>query len=351
MAREFRDADLFTLTYAPRSTWPELEQFNIRTHWLSRFVKTHHAFKVAFPLMALSMQMWDFSGYDLILTSSATTAKYVRRHKGIHVCYCYFPTRAIWSTDAYFSSERRSLSQAIFLRLLPWMRKWDRSAADHVHHFIAISNTTRQAIQKFYQRDAGVLFSPIDTAQFRPLPGVTRKSYFLLVGRLEYWKRTDYAVEAFTRLGLPLRIIGTGEEEARLRSMAGPNIEFMGRVTDEELRRCYTEARAVVFTPVLEYGLVPLEACAAGTPSIAVGREGVLETMVGLDDPAGRPATAVFFQEQTADALIEAVRKFEQVTFDRQTLINHAEQFSIENFCRQLRKLVMECADKGLSNL
>lgn len=346
MAQEFREADLYTLCYEPDTTWPEFKDFEIATSPLDRIIRDHGRFKTLFPVSSVWMEHWDFSAYDLIITSSATTAKYIRRFKGPHICYCYFPTRAIWSFDSYFGPTRGVLA-GIFGLLLPWFKKRDLAAAARVSQFIAISQSSAAAIRSFYGRDAAVLHCPIDVKRFAEGAKCARQDYFLLVSRLQQWKQVDYAIEAFNRLGLPLRVIGTGPEEAKLRALAGPGISFLGAVDDEALIRAYGEARAVVFPPELEYGLVPLEANAAGTPVIALGRGGVLETMVDRNDPAGRKPTAVLYPDPTAECLMEAVRAFCATDFSRANLMAHVAPFDIAEFRRGLRAMVDEFLATG----
>ena len=340
MAQEFREADIYTLAYNPRTTWPEFRDFKINTSWLNPFVQTHDRFKMAFPLSTYVMQNWDFNAYDVILTSSATTAKYIRNHHARHICYCYYPTRAIWDHGKYFNGAKSGLREDVFRLTYDYMKKRDLEAARNVDSFIAISESSRQAIRAYYGRDAQVLFSPIDVDRFTAGAGVAKTDRYLMVGRLERWKRADFAIEAFNQLRLPLDIIGTGPEEAALRAMAGPTIRFLGRADDAALVQAYGAARAVIFTPELEYGLVPLEAAAAGTPTIALGKGGVLETMIGPEDPEGRPPTAVFFTDQTPEALARAVRRFEAMDFRREGLMARAARFGIPEFRRKLRAIV-----------
>lgn len=340
MAEEFRDADLFTLAYNPDTTWPEFKQFQIHVSWMDRWVRDVQRFYNLFPIESYVMMLKDLHGYDIVLTSSATIAKYISRFDGTHICYCYYPTRAIWDTAKYFGTDSARLKAKLFRLLLPYFKRVDLAAAKRVDHFVTLSETSRQAIHKIYGRDSDLLHAPIDVSRFRQATGTRKQEYFLIVSRLETWKRTDFAIDAFTRLNLPLRVVGTGKDLGRLRKRAGPNIEFVGSLNDDELIRAYGEARAVVFTPEIEYGLVPLEALAAGTPVIALGKGGVLEIMIGPNDPNGRLATAVFFFEQTADAVIEAVRRFEKVTFRPQDLQAHAANFDIPHFKTALRQLV-----------
>jgi glycosyltransferase involved in cell wall biosynthesis len=344
MVQEFREADVFSLSYNPATSPPGFQDFRIRTTGLGRAIRTHARFKTLYPLATLAMERIDLRGYVVVLTSSATVAKHVTRLDGTHICYCYYPTRAIWTPDAYFG-DARSLKMAAFRAAHPLLKRRDYAAAQRVDHFIAISHASRAAIQEYYHRDADVLHCPIDFVRFVRGSAEAKGEHYLIVSRLEYWKRVDYAIAAFNQLGRKLRIVGTGPDEARLRAMAGPTVEFVGRLDDDALTLEYGRARAVIFTPELEYGLVPLEANAAGTPVIALGRRGVTETMrpVGLAGTShGEPATAVFYHEQTAEALIEAVRQFENATFDRSELVRHAETFGTAHFQRKLRRMVDE---------
>lgn len=342
MCQEFREADLFTLAYNPDTTLPEFRQFDIKTSWMNHWVRDHDRFKTVFPLSTYVMQHWDFRGYDVILTSSATSAKYIRNHDATHICYCYYPTRAIWTHDAYFGGGKPSLKQKLFHSMIPWFKRRDLRAAAGVDHFIGISQSSCDGIRQYYGRASEMVYSPIDFDHFRTGLTIQKRDYFLIVSRLERWKCLDYAVLAFTSLGLPLRIVGKGVDEARLRNMAGPNVEFVGSLSDAELLTAYGEARAVVFTPELEYGLVPLEAAAAGTPVIALGKRGVLETMIDVDDPRATNGgyTAVFFYEQTKQALEAAVQRFQHVSFSRARLSEHASTFAIPEFKAKMRALV-----------
>jgi len=338
ICEEFEDADAYTLAYNPERTLPYFKRREIRTTWLNHFVQSMDAFRWSFPFATHVMESLDLSEYDLVLSSSATVGKYIRVPNGKHVCYCYIPTRALWQTGEYFGGSWKSKLIKLFLS---YLKHHDLEAAQRVNQFIAISKTTQEHIANTYSRDSSVIFSPIDLDRFAP--SEHRGEHYLIVSRLEQWKRVDYAIEAFSRLGLPLKVIGTGNEEARLREMAGPNITFLGGVDDETLSREYAVAKAVIFTPFLEYGLIPLEANASGTPVICYGMGGITETMIPWSkdsDQKGSSATAVFFYEQTADALIEAVRQFEQVSFDPAYLVKHASRWGVPEFKRQLRAAV-----------
>ena len=342
MVEEFPEADIFTSAYSPHNTWPEFKKYKIKTTWANSFVRTHDQFKNFYPLLTNIFKNLDIFGYDIILSSSATVAKYISRFDGVHICYCYFPTRAIWNTDAYFKKSSKNIKTLVFRALLPYLKRQDLAASRRVHKFIAISDHSRRAIAKIYDRSADVLFCPIDFEHFKK--GITEEkgNHYLIVSRLERWKRLDYAIEAFNRLGLPLRIIGSGADGEEIKSLARDNIQFLGNVDDANLVKEYGKAKAVIFTPELEYGLVPLEASAAGTPVIAYGKGGVTETMQPVNEQlqGARPPTALFFYEQTPESLMAAVKEFEQITFDRMALVSHAEKFNIPSFKNALRNQV-----------
>ena len=335
ICEEFPDADAYTLAYNPETTLPFFKNRNIKTTKLNRIVQSMDAFRWAFPVATYAMELLDLSRYDVVLSSSATVAKYIHVPNGKHICYCYIPTRALWQTSQYFGA---SLKAALVRPLLAYLKRRDYEAAQRVDQFIAISEFTKKQIALTYKRDSEIIFSPIDLTKFQS--SKSHSQNYLIVSRLEQWKRVDYAIEAFTKLGLPLRVIGTGIEEERLRGIAGPNITFLGSVDDVTLACEYATAKAVIFTPFLEYGLVPLEANACGTPVICYGVGGITETMIPWSINQGLPPTAVFFYEQTADSLTIAVRQFESICFNSEELVKHASSFGVPAFKKKLRDVV-----------
>jgi glycosyltransferase involved in cell wall biosynthesis len=339
ICEEFAEADVYTLAYNARTTFPYFSNRNIRTTWLNRFVRSMPAFRWSFPLATYVMQSLNLTGYDAVLSCSATVAKYVSAPKGTHICYCYIPTRALWHFDEYF---RPSVRAAVVRPFLNYLRNRDYRAAQSVDKFIAISEVSRNYINTYYDQRADVIHCPVDLNLFHPVK--ERKDHYLIVSRLESWKKLEFAIEAFNSLNLPLRVVGSGPEEGRLRSIAKRNVVFVGRVDDATLAAEYSEARAVVFPPHLEYGLIPLEANACGTPVICYGKGGVTETMIPVNgsNRSASPPTAVFFDEQTPVALIQAVRKFEKCEFPRDNLIRHAERWSVPEFQRRLRMAVAD---------
>ncbi len=337
MCEEFPEADAYTLALNPSGTYPYFSTRKVHTTWLNRFVQSPRAFRLSFPIATYVMQWLDLSQYDVVLSSSATVAKYVSVPNGKHICYCYIPTRAIWHFDEYFGA---SMKAKILKLSLPYLKKRDYAAAQKINRFIAISEASRNYIKQYYNRDAEVIYCPIELHKFHPAK--KKGDHYLIVSRLERWKRIDYAIEAFNRLGLPLRIIGAGNEESRLKAMAKSNITFLGAVDDAALAREYGEALAVIFTPFLEYGLIPLEANASGTPVICYGKGGITETMIPAEEhqTSGTAPTAVFFSQQSANALIDAVKRFEKRSFESDDLVRHASHWGVPSFKKKLRDAV-----------
>jgi len=335
LCEEFKEADIFTLSYNPKRTLPEFLKYKIHTTFLNKFAQTPQSFRLLFPIATYAMQWLDLSQYDLVLSSSASTAKYVRVPNGKHVCYCYIPTRAIWHFNEYFGNNLKS---KILKPIFSLLKKRDHKIAQKIDQFIAISQSSRDYIKKYYQRDSNIINSPIETQKF--YPSDKKQDYFLIVSRLEHWKRVDYAVEAFNALSLSLKVVGTGAEKEKLQSLANKNITFLGDVDDQTLARLYSECKAVIFTPFLEYGLIPLEANASGTPVICYGKGGITETMIPSDNTKGEKPTAVFFYEQTANSLIQALKIFEKQPFESSYLVQHAMKWNVDNFKKQIREQV-----------
>ena len=336
MCQEFQEADIYTLAYNKNSTLPEYKKYKINTTFLNNFVRSMESFRWSFPIATYAMELIDFDRYDIVLSSSATVAKYINVKKGKHICYCYIPTRALWQTESYFNKSWKSIIVNPFLK---YLKNRDLSAAKKVDYFISQSEDTRNHIIKIYNRDSDIINGPIDLSRFKPKSNHAHRSDYLIVSRLENWKKIDYAIDAFNTLGLPLKIIGTGKEFKRLQKKAKDNIKFLGSISDDELSEEYSNAKAIIFTPYIEYGLIPIEANACGTPVIAYGEGGVKETQVPYLGNE-KKCTAVFFHELNATKLIEAIEIFEKTEFDYEYIINHAMKWSIPIFKSKLREHV-----------
>lgn len=337
MCEEFKEADIFTLAYNPELTLPEFKVYNINVTWLNKFVRNMSQFRWSFPIATYVMQEMRLGRYDIVLTSSATVAKYVRAKPGRHICYSYIPTRALWQSDIYFANNFKSKLIKPFKR---YLQKRDLEASSRVEKFIAISENTRLHIKNIYKRDSHVIYSPIVCDNFCPVQ--EKGDFYLLVSRLETWKMLEHALIAFNKNGKNLKIIGTGSDENRLKRLSQNNIEFLGAVDDDKLSYYYSTARSVIFTPELEYGLIPLEANASGTPVICFGRGGVNETMVAYDKEMKNEqnCTALFYYDQTPEALNETIRTFEKLSFNQTFMVDHAQKWDVSNFKSLIRTFV-----------
>lgn len=338
MIEEFPEADIFTLAYNKETTCPFFLKYTINTSWINKIIQSHKTFKFFFPISTFVMQFWNFYKYDIIISSSATTAKYISRFSGKHFCFGYFPTRAIWDYDRYF--PKLSFSKLFFKLLLPYLKSRDLNAKKRVTTFISQSQVSMLAFKKYYNINAPIIHSPMDYHKFKNGLNEEKSDYYLIVSRLEQWKKIEFAIEAFNEMKkLKLKIIGGGPLMGRFKKIANPNIQLLGNLSDNELVRHYGKAKALIFTPELEYGLTPLESLAAGTPVIAYGKGAVLETMIPFKDN-NIFSTAIFFEKQNSTHLLEGISKFETLNFDREKISNYAEKFGEENFRKKLRSFI-----------
>ncbi|MET3438010.1 glycosyltransferase [Sphingomonas sp. 1185] len=307
---------------------------NIIPSFVSRMPGAKKHYKKYMPLMPLALEQWDLSNYDLIISSESGPAKgIITRPDALHLCYCHSPMRYIWDLYHPYLENSGWLIRKLFPLIAHWLRVWDRSSADRVDRFIANSRFIASRIKKFYRREADVIWPPVPVSDFNP--NREREDFYLCLGQLVQYKRADIAIDAFNDLGLPLVIIGEGEIEKDLRAKAAPNIELLGRqpfdVVKDHLERC----RGLIFPGVEDFGIVPVEAMAAGAPVIAYGRGGILDTVIDGE-------TGILFQEQSAVALAHSVRQLEsgEFSFDPAMLHQHADQFNRAKFVASIQNII-----------
>ncbi|OGM98116.1 MAG: hypothetical protein A2735_00190 [Candidatus Yanofskybacteria bacterium RIFCSPHIGHO2_01_FULL_41_21] len=341
LAEMFPTAPIYTLLYDEKATRGLFKGRDIKTSFLQKFpgAVRHHEW---YPLlMPLAIEQFDFSAFDVVISISASFAKgIITKPTTRHICYCLTPPRFLWDNSQKFNKDFgfpfliRFASQP----LISYLRMWDRSASDRIDEFWRISDFVGKRIQKYYHQTSRLIYPPVDISKFTiSLPSgdlydnLQFEPYFLMAGRLVSYKKFDVAIKAFNELKLPLKIIGIGPEIANLKRLANKNIEFLGQVDDKELARRYREAKALIFPQEEDFGIVPLEAMASGRPVIAYRGGGAGETVIENE-------TGIFFDTQTPQAIIEAVKKFDSNKFSPARCRARAEEFSTEVFRKNIFK-------------
>ena len=344
----FPSAPLYTSVYDPqKASWAKV--FNVRTSFLQSlpFTMNHELFAI---LMPLAFESFSFDKYDLVISVTSEAAKGIlTKPKTKHICYCLTPTRYLWSGyDEYFKNP---ILKFVSNPVVWYLRTWDKIAANRPDKFIAISKEVQSRISKYYGRESTVVYPPVEIPNSKlQIPNKFQiqnskfesgsPRYFLIVSRLVPYKRIDLAVKAFNKLKLPLKIIGIGSQIRRLRAMAKSNIEFLGNLTDKELVSYYSNCRALVYPGIEDFGLTILEAQSFGKPVIAFRGGGALETVVDPSTGSGS-ATGLFFDKQSAESLIAAIERFDNMKFDPKDCIKNAEKFSFERFKKEFMEEIL----------
>ncbi len=334
--RIWPEAPIFTTVAKPEKLGP-LAAADIRTSRLQRMYRLLGKHQLLLPWLPRAIEEFDLQGYDVVLSSSHAVGKgVIPPSTAVHVCYCHTPMRYAWEMEQEYLRDFHvpQWLRPRVRRLLQRLRVWDLTTANRVDVFIANSTETQTRIRNCYGRESVIIPPPVDPRFFTDelVPANERKG-FLAFGRLVPYKRFDLLIETANRWQLPLTIAGTGQEEQRLRAMAGPTVTFLGFVPDTDLPALYGRAKAVLFPALEDAGIVPLEAQACGTPVLAYGRGGALDTIID-----GK--TGLLFSAQTPESICEAVRVFETQSFDATTIRQHAEQFSAPHFQSRIRAVV-----------
>lgn len=330
----FSDAPIYTLLYDENATGGVFDGRDIRTSFLQKvpFARKHHRL---FPLlMSFAIEQFDFSGYDLIISISASFAKgIIIKPHAKHVCYCLTPPRFLWDESQQFVKDigYPKIIKKIIPPFATYLRLWDREASFRVDEFWTISNFIKERIGKYYGRPSTVIYPPVNTAKFHISENIG--NYFFMAGRLVSYKKFDLAIKVFNKLNLSLKIAGAGPEMRRLKKLAGENIEFLGLVSDEKLADLYAHAKACIFPQEEDFGIVPLESLASGRPVIAFRGGGAAETLI-------ENKTGLFFDEQTEESLCNAVQKFETDNFNPAFCRARAEEFDIKVFQNKIMKMI-----------
>lgn len=340
IAHLFPDCDLYTLINDPQVTVPGLSGHAIHASVLNRVPAIRRIYRHLLPFHPWAIhRMRVPHEIDVLLSSDSSLIKGIRVGPHTrHVCYCHSPPRYLWEMAKEYKRASWAASFALD-RVSERLRRFDFAAAQRVDHFIANSHFVAGRIKRYYQRDAQVVYPPASVDAFEAKPN--RQPYHVVVSELVSYKRVDLAVDAYTRLGRRLLVIGDGPERARLQRRAGSTVRFLGRQSFAVLRQHLESAAAFVFPGIEDFGIAPVEAQAAGCPVIAFRAGGALETVIDGE-------TGLFFDDQTVDSLTESVERFDRGSYSYQTCRRNAERFSVERFRQAYGSTLERCLGQRL---
>lgn len=344
IAEVFPQAHFFSLLAGEGHALPAVRG-RLTTSFVDRIPGAARWHRHFLPLYPFALEQFDFSDFDLVISSESGPAKgVITSPQTCHICYCHSPMRYIW--DMYHQSRKsmNPVTRAIFSATAHYMRLWDFSTAARVDYFVANSRFIAARIRKCYRRESTVIHPPVNVSH--GYVAADTDDYYLVVSRFVPYKRVEVAIEACNRLRRRLRVVGDGPEYKALRDLAGPTVEFLGRLDESALHEIYARCRALLFPGEEDFGIVPVEAQSHGRPVIAYGRGGALETVIadlsGSDDPAS--STGVFFPDPNVDSLCDAIQRFERLEsrFRPEFIRNSVERFSLERFKAEFATFVLD---------
>lgn len=333
----FPQAPVYTLLYKEQYAKDLFDGNHIEASFLQNMPWGIKKYQWYMPLMTSAIESFNLSSYDLVISSASSFAKgVITSPQAVHICYCHTPTRYLWHYNNQYLDELRlsSIFKKIINLHLSKLRQWDFNAAQRVDHFIANSQTTHDRIKKYYLRDSTIIHPPVATDTFYISSPV--HNYFLTGGRLTPYKRFDLAIEAFNKLGIPLKIFGDGSDKRRLQKMSLDNIEFLGNISEQEKRKYLSHCKAFIHPQEEDFGITQVEAQASGRPVIAYNKGGASEVIIDQQ-------TGILFNEQTWECLADAVLRFEhtdEFSFNPEELKRHAENFSEHKFKEQMSSFI-----------
>jgi len=337
LAELYKNAPIYTLLYDEKTTWKEFPHERIRPSGLQklpRFIRNNHRYLIG--MMPRALEAWDFSEYDLVISSNtALSHGIVTPSHTMHISYIHSPMRFAWDWTHEYLKNESLLKRAAGALLLKKLRLWDQYASDRPDHLIANSRNIQRRIHKYYRRDAAVVYPPVDIERFSPAK--RRENYFVMISNLTPYKRVDLAIYLFNKIGRRLVIIGDGPQRDFLKSIAGPNIEFQGFLSDTESAAILSKAQALIFPGEEDFGIVPVEAMACGVPVLALRRGGVQESVI-------EGVTGEFFDEANVASMEAGLARLilNLKKYDRNVIRARAEEFSKANFLSRMRYVIRQ---------
>ncbi len=336
IAELYPGSPIFTLVHVPGSVSTALESHRIVASLVNRLPASATRYREYLPLFPTVIEQFDLDAFDLVISTSHCAAKsVVVPGRTPHICYCHSPMRYAWDQfDSYFGPDQVGPWKSRLLRrVLARLARWDAATAARVDRFVANSLYVAARIRRYYNREATVVYPPVDTEFYHPDPARRPEPFFLIVSAMVPYKRLDVAIRACRRAGARLTIVGRGPEEARLRAMADDAVEFRGWLADEEIRDLYQRCSAVLMPGVEDFGMVPVEAMACGRPVVALARGGAVESVADGQ-------TGILVHDDSADAFADAIAEVPAKAFDPAAIRRHAEQFSRARFQREFARVV-----------
>ena len=331
----FPDSPIYTTMYKPKAMRELGGLKNVHTTYLDKIPFVKHQWMLGF--MPTAIEMMNLDEFDIVLSSCHSVSKgVITKPSTLHICYCHTPMRYAWESWDFETRLKRfpKFLHGVIRKQIKKIREWDYSASKRVDKYIANSKYISGQIKKYYNESSHVIYPPVNSKNFEKIDNPTNDFYFS-AGRLIPYKKFDLLVETFNKNGLPLKIAGAGPDLEKLKKMAKPNVEILGRVSDEKLKNLYSNCKAFLFPQIEDAGIVPLEAMISGRPVIALNRGGSLDTMI-------KDKTGVFFEEQTVESLNEAIKRFEKLEFDSDFIHEHAKKYDVEIF----KEKIMDFVDK-----
>lgn len=350
LAELFPQADLFSLVVDKSALPTSLQNREIYTSFLQNIPWTRKHHRHFLPLQPLALEQFDLRSYDLVISSESGPAKgVITSPHTCSICYCHSPMRYLWDMSAEYPRSMGTIVRPVFTLVSHYMRMWDYASAGRVDYFVANSQFVASRIRKYYRRESTVVHPPVNVTADEV--SIETGNYYLSVGRLVSYKRIGLAVEACSRMGRSLHIVGDGPEYRALKRVAGPSVQFLGILSEHELQKQFANCKAFLLPGEEDFGIAPVEAQAYGRPVIAFGSGGALETVRGVWERSsvqGEP-TGVFFGEQSVASLMDAITMFEasEHHFSPRAIRAHALQFDREHFTQKMMNFALHAVGES----